>query len=243
MLQARELSARYLPGPVTLELPSAQVSALLGPNGAGKSTLLHLLAGGLVPDTGQVCWAGRDLAVYATPELARLRAVVTQHASCAFPFTVAHWISLGHYPYGGSPAARLQRVLELLELQAYRDRPIQTLSGGEWQRVRLARALLQVWPEPVRARYLLLDEPLAALDIAWGPRLLGLLRELSRAWDLSILLSLHDPNLALRYADWVYLLAAGQVVQAGIPEAVLTPARLGLLYQTTARWELGLQWG
>lgn len=242
MLQAHKLSAPHLPGPIDLALPPAQVSVLLGPNGAGKSTLLHLLAGGLAPSSGQISWAGQDLARYPARTLARQRAIVTQQASCVFPFTVNAWVALGRYPHGRITALHIGQALELLDLQAYGQRPIQTLSGGEWQRVRLARALLQVWPAPPRARYLLLDEPLAALDVAWGPRLLRLLRNISHAWNLAILLSLHEPNLALHHADWVYLLAAGQLQAAGTPAAVLTPTQLEPLYQAPVRWELGLRW-
>ncbi len=251
MLQAHALSlqrgAQCIIAPLSLALPSAQVSALLGPNGAGKSSLLHLLAGGYAPTTGAVTLSGRSLASYTSRALALQRAVLAQHETPNFPWRVDAWVQLGGYPrHSGDTAAEravVAAALDLVELGHCARRELSTLSGGERRRAQLARALVQIWPMKPGPRWLLLDEPLNHLDLAWGPRVMRLLHELSRTWNLTVLLVLHEPNLALRYADWVYLLAAGQLVAQGQPAAVLTPAQLSAVYQTPVCWGEALHLG
>jgi iron complex transport system ATP-binding protein len=223
---------------IHLDLKPGELHAILGPNGAGKSSLLRCLGGELRPTTGQVRLDQRDLGEWTPLTLARRRAVLPQGESLRFPFPVAEVVRLGRLPLPALPAAAEQARIEAalrttgcshLLARAYTD-----LSGGERQRVQLARVLIQVADDLGEgARYLILDEPTSALDLAHQHELLQALRQRADA-GLGVVMSLHDPNLALAYADRVTLLCCGLAVAQGTPAAVLTPAALARYFGVRA---------
>ena len=215
---------RLIVDEVDCTVPSGAVGALLGPNGAGKSTLLHLIAGIEQADAGTARFGERDLADLRRRDRARMVALAEQDVADAPGLRVAEVVALGRTPYLGAFAgpgeldrAVVRRCLEDAGLVELADREYATLSGGERQRVNLARALAQ---EP---ELLLLDEPTNHLDIRAQLSMLHLLRELAHG-GLTVLAALHDLSLAAGYADHVIVLADGQVIAAGPPTDVLTPA-------------------
>ncbi|KVD74487.1 hemin importer ATP-binding subunit [Burkholderia sp. ABCPW 14] len=228
----RDLSIRIAPGCVT---------ALLGRNGAGKSTLLKVLAGDLriggaargAAVRGNITLNGEPLHRIDAPHLARLRAVLPQASQPAFPFTALEIVLLGRYPHTRRTGALAledsdiaSHALALAGASTLRARDVTTLSGGELARVQFARVLAQLWPSGESAsapRYLLLDEPTAALDLAHQHQLLDTVRRLSRDWGIGVLTIVHDPNLAARHADRIAMLADGAIVADGTPANVLRP--------------------
>jgi iron complex transport system ATP-binding protein len=231
---------RRLVDGVNLAVEPGQVHALLGPNGAGKTTLLRLLAGELPPQSGSVELNGRTLATLTPRERARQRAVLPQAHGLSFGFTAAQVVALGRLPcprHGPAAEARIVReALALAGVDALADRSYPTLSGGERARVQLARVLAQVW-EPLpdgAARFLLLDEPTASLDLAHQHDCLRAVRTLA-AQGLGVLVVLHDPNLALRYAGQVTLMGRGRVFEQGPPAHVINAVSLERLYGVPVR--------
>lgn len=217
---------------VSVSFAPGTVSALLGPNGAGKTTLLRTLGGELVPRQGSVRFDGRLLSSYSLRMLADTRAVMTQSLSVPFDFTVAEILRLGWVQGDAAGFHRAQsELVTSLKLQSLLPRVFNRLSGGERQRVQFARALLQVWSPVATAgrRYLLLDEPTASLDVEHE---LQVLRLASRAAErgLTVVMVLHDLNMASRFADQVVLLKDGQLRAAGLPRAVFNSALLADLY-------------
>jgi iron complex transport system ATP-binding protein len=196
--------------------------ALIGPNGAGKTTLLRAIAR-LVPFTGSIELDGRATREMRRGELSRLLAVVPQEPATPPWMTVAEYVLLGRTPHLG-PLARegrddreaAARALARLDLLGFGERRLETLSGGEKQRVVVARALAQ------EARIVLLDEPTAALDIGHQQQALELLDGLREESGLTLVAAMHDLTLAAQYADRMLLLDAGRVVADGPPVDVLT---------------------
>ncbi len=235
MLQIRDLTASYgedeiLHG-VTLEIGRGEVLALAGPNGAGKSTLLRVVSGVLPPRRGAVLWEGHDLLKMPSRERARLVAVVPQARHLPPMFTVRQAVTLGRTAYlswlgtlGERDRAAVARALTQTDLLPLADRPLGHLSGGEQQRVLLARALAQETP------ILLLDEPTTHLDLRHQANILGLVRRLSRARRMAVLMVVHDLNLASRFADRLALFAKGRVVRMGAPAEVLTAETILRVY-------------
>jgi iron complex transport system ATP-binding protein len=227
ILQATRLTVRY-PGleepalqDVGLTLEGRRLIAVVGPNGSGKTTLLRALTGVLAPTAGQVALDGRPILDWRPPELARVLAVLTQREEPAFPLRVHEAVLLGRYAHLGpfaaaSPAdqALVRDAMARCDLEAMSDRRIDALSGGEWQRVRLARALAQ---DP---RLLVLDEPTAALDVRHEMQIFELIRRLVDE-GLGAVVVTHHLNLAARYADELMLLSGGRVAAQGPPAQVL----------------------
>jgi len=208
-----------------------EVAAIVGPNGSGKSTLLKALVGEL-PCRGAVTLNGRRLQEYKPWELASLRGVLPQATVLAFPFTVLEVVRLGLA--AGVDADHPDRPYEALarvDLDGYAGRFYQELSGGEQQRVQLARVLAQVG-QPRRdghSCWLFLDEPVSSLDIAHQLTVMGLAREFA-AGGGGVIAVMHDLNLTAMYADHVHVMAAGQTAGAGPVAEVLTDARLSEVY-------------
>ena len=229
MLALRSVSVRK--GPATLldglslEVAPGEVVAIVGPNGAGKTTALRVLAGETPPTDGAAHLNVQPLAALAPRDLARQRAVLPQQSALAFAFSVLDVVLLGRTPHAAphaddlAAAERAMRRAGVLHLAARR---YPTLSGGEQQRVHLARALAQL-DGGAEARYLLLDEPTSALDLAHQHAVLRVARAEATA-GVGVLAVLHDLNLAAQYADRIAVLAAGKLVAVGTAEAVLTPA-------------------
>ncbi len=204
--------------------------ALVGPNGAGKTTLLHAVAG-LLPSSGDIWVAGQDVRQLTRKQYAQQVALMPQQPVVPPGMTVRGLISLGRTPYLGRFATESAADREAVEaeivnlnLQAFADRPADQLSGGELQRVILARALCQ------QPKILLLDEPTSALDIGHQQVVLELVDQLRHERGITVLAAMHDLTLAAQYADQMLLLAQGHLVQAGRPDEVLQAAQLGQTY-------------
>lgn len=206
------------------------VLAVIGPNGSGKSTLARLLAGGLVPSSGDVAYGGVPVSRWGRRELARRVAVVAQSEHVPFPLTVRSLVAMGRYPHLGpwrreraEDAAAVSAALERCGLEDFAGRTFQTLSGGERQRARLARALAQ------GPRTLIVDEPTAALDMRYEMAIFRLLQELA-ADGVAVMVVTHNINLATRFGDRMLLLADGAVAAQGPPDEVVTARNISGAY-------------
>jgi iron complex transport system ATP-binding protein len=212
---------RVVLGPIDLDVAAGSWTCLIGPNGAGKTSFLHAVAG-LVPHTGSVSVDGNRLDHLRPTPRARLVALVPQQPTIPHQLCVAEYVLLGRTPHiapfgveGARDHAIVGDVLERLSLLPFGSRPLGRLSGGELQRVLLARALAQQTP------VLLLDEPTTALDLGHQQQVLGLVDELREEYALTVVTTMHDLTLAGAYADTLVLLADGQVVASGHPDEVL----------------------
>ena len=212
---------------ISMDIKPGEVLAIIGPNGAGKSTFLKLLSGELKPSAGAITLEGKRLEQWSKPAAARKRAVMPQGAHVVFPFTAFEIVLLGRSPHIQGVESRLDQeiVISAMGLTGTSDlawRYYDTLSGGEKQRVQLARALTQVWnDESTPTRYLLLDEPVAGMDPAHQHAALKIAREFSRR-QVGVLVVLHDINLAAMYADRIAVFHGGHLYQCGKPDRVLT---------------------
>src|SRR5881628_2360103 len=208
---------------VSLNARAGEFHAVLGPNGSGKTTLVRVALGLLSPQAGTSEVLGRPATTWSRRELARVVAVVTQREEGLFPQRVRETVLLGRYPHLSlfgevRPADRaaVERALVACDAADLADRWLWTLSGGEYQRVRLARALAQ---EP---KLLVLDEPTVSLDLRHEMELFELVRTLVDGFGLAALMITHHVNLAARFADQILILAEGRAVARGAPAAVLT---------------------
>ncbi|MEX1258932.1 MAG: ABC transporter ATP-binding protein [Gemmatimonadota bacterium] len=215
---------------VTLRVPAGSFYAVLGPNGSGKSTLMRALLGAVAPESGRVILDGRELAAWGRRELAKAVGAVTQSESIAFPLTVRQLVEMGRYPHlgpvrgmGRDDLAAVERALEQCDALGFADRDVGTLSGGEFQRARVARALAQ---EP---RALVLDEPTQSLDVRHEMEILSLLRK-AAAGGMTIFLITHHLDAASRFADRLLLMEGGRVAAEGSPEEVLREESLERIY-------------
>jgi iron complex transport system ATP-binding protein len=204
--------------------------AILGRNGAGKTTLLHTLAGLRPPAAGSIELCGRPMATLARREIARIRAVLPQDDTDAFPATVLDTVLVGRHPHlsrwqwEGPDDIRIAReALAAADMAGTEARDVLTLSGGERRRVALAALLAQ------QPHLFLLDEPASHLDLAHQLAVLDRLARLARDHGKGLVMVVHDVNLALRYCDRVLLISGGQAV-AGTVDELLTPRRLSELY-------------
>ncbi|MFB1114754.1 vitamin B12 ABC transporter ATP-binding protein BtuD [Dickeya dadantii] len=216
---------------VTVRCRPGELVHIIGPNGAGKSTLLALMAG-LQPGDGEALLLGQTIAAWSARDLARVRAYLPQQHSALALMPVFQYLQL-HQPSHSdaeSVDAVVQQLAERLSLADKLRRPLTQLSGGEWQRVRLAAVLLQVWPTlNPSARLLLLDEPAASLDIAQRVALDALLAELCRA-GVAVIASGHDLNHTLHHADRVWLMSRGELIVQGATADVMQPEALSPVF-------------
>lgn len=234
-LRAEKVVVRY-PGSsvpalddVSMDVPSGSLYAVLGPNGSGKSSLMRALLG-LRRIEGRVLIDERPVGSWDRRELARAVGAVTQSESISFPLTTRELVAMGRYPYlgplereGDEDRAAIGRALEVCDLVELAGRDVTTLSGGEFQRARLARALAQ---EP---RALVLDEPTASLDVGHEMTILELLRS-SADSGMTVLLITHGLDMAARFADRMLLLSRGTVAAEGSPAEVVREETLRAVY-------------
>lgn len=216
---------------VTLEIEPGEVFAVVGPNSVGKSTLIKAASGILPPTQGFVRVNGKDLGAISPSERARLVSVVPQALNLPAAFSAFDVVLIGRTPYlswlgreGERDRTIAQHAMERTNTWQLADRPVGELSGGEQQRVLIARALAQA------SAVLLLDEPTAHLDLRHQDEVLKLVRSLAREENLTVMITLHDLNLVARHADRVALLSDGRVRMIGLPEEVLTPQELEAVY-------------
>ncbi len=216
---------------VSFEVAPGRVTAVVGPNGSGKSTLVRALLGRLRPERGRILLDRRPLADFTRREVATRLAAVPQREEPAFPMAVRDFISLGRHPHGGPFSGHdaadrdaIASAIAQADVAAFAERRTDELSGGEWQRVRIARALAQ------GGRVLVLDEPTTFLDIAHEMAVFELLDALARAGQAVLLVS-HQLNLVARFADHIVLLHQGTVAAAGTPAAVMRGEVLERVYE------------
>ncbi|WP_417348554.1 heme ABC transporter ATP-binding protein [Ferrimonas sp.] len=217
---------------IELAIQPGRVTALLGPNGAGKSTLLKGICGDMTPDTGMVSFHGRPMEEWPRIKLARHLGVLPQHNSLTFPFTVRDVVEMGLFPLTADRTLAkhlVDHAQEQVDVAHLGGRRYPTLSGGEKQRVQLARVLTQL-SQAEQAPLLLLDEPTSALDLAQQHRVLELARALAHEQGVGVIAVLHDLNQAARYADHLVVLDQGEVRYQGPPQEVLTGERVARVW-------------
>jgi iron complex transport system ATP-binding protein len=212
---------------ISAEFHPGEFNMILGPNGSGKSTFLKIFSGEIHAHEGNVFYAGKGIRRIKTDELAKYRAVMSQQPELSFPLTVDEVVMMGRYPhFNFNPNKKDEsicgEVMQRMNLQTFSDRNYLTLSGGEKQRVQFARVLAQVWEQPHDGyRYLFLDEPLASLDIKYQQEFLQIAREFAKT-DTVLIAVLHDVNLAIQYADRLFMLKEGKLVAHGKPKDILS---------------------
>ena len=216
---------------VLLDVQPGEFVGLLGPNGCGKSSLLRTIYRVLAPDSGQVMLNEEDVWRMSPRAVAQRTAVVAQERSSDFDFTVHEIVLMGRNPHKGlfdpdtrADYALVEDALRQVDMLSFAQRDFRTLSGGEKQRVLVARALVQ------QAQFLVLDEPTNHLDIRYQLEILTLVKSL----QVTTLAALHDLNLAAHYCDRIFLMQAGRIVAAGTPQEVLLPATIRAVYQVDA---------
>ncbi len=217
---------------LNLQLARGELLGLIGPNGSGKTSLIRALSGVIKPIAGEIYIEGKKLSAFSEGERARQLAVVPQSAQLPPAFTVFECVALGRTPHlawlgrlGQSDLKHIQQAMQAAEISHLSNRRAGELSGGEQQRVILARALAQACP------ILLLDEPTAHLDLHHQVSLLGLVRHMAKDQKLAVLVAMHDLNLAALYADRLVLLVDGRIRASGTPAEVLTTDILQSAYQ------------
>jgi len=235
------LAQPFALAPLNASIKEGQLLGLIGPNGAGKSTLLSLISGYTRPDSGEIRMLGRPLADYSAQQLASRRALVTQQMDSVFDWQVGEFIQLGQQ-HIGEPCPE---IIDALDVRHLLSRGVLSLSGGELQRVTIARAMNQLAVSPVangqgdhQGRLLLLDEPTSALDIGQQQNLMRVLRSLARSPGIAVVCVLHDLNLAARYCDRLWLLEQGRLCADGTPAQVLSEQRIGEVFGAQVRVEV-----
>lgn len=240
MLSIQNLSLTYGSSPVltdlSLELRRGEVLGLIGPNGAGKSSLIRALSGVLAPHSGHITFNRHDLLAMSEAQRARLVSVVPQSTQLPPAFTVYECVALGRTPHlnwlgtlSTADKSKIDWAMQVTESAALKNRRAGELSGGEQQRVLLARALAQDCP------ILLLDEPTAHLDLHHQVAILNVVRSLARERELAVLVALHDLNLASLFAQRLALLVNGRLQAQGTPQEVLTQDALLRAYAVSTR--------
>lgn len=231
MIEARDVSVaigrkRIVSG-VDFAAKAGELAAIVGPNGSGKTTFLRALSGDLAY-TGKVTINGRDMAQLKPWESASLRAVLPQATTLSFPFTVREIVKLGLLNgragvLPGEDERLPDRALARVDLEGFAGRFYQELSGGEQQRVQLARVLCQVWSPVLEGspRYLFLDEPVSSLDIKHQLIIMDIARDFAKRGG-GVVAILHDLNLTAMYADRIFVMHRGKLAAAGPPQEVLS---------------------
>ncbi|WP_034918065.1 heme ABC transporter ATP-binding protein [Erwinia sp. 9145] len=223
---------RLLIDDVSLTLQPGEMVSLIGPNGAGKSTLLRMLTGFLPASEGMCILGDQRIECWPRDRLARSRAVMRQQSHMEFAVPVRDVVAMGRAPWPGRPGQRIiDEVMQLTGCDDLNERDYRHLSGGEQQRVQLARALVQLWHTDGPQGWLFLDEPTSALDLYHQQHALRLLHQLTRKGQLTVCCVLHDLNLAALWSDRILLLHQGSLVAAGTPAEVMTEETLTRWYQ------------
>jgi iron complex transport system ATP-binding protein len=216
-------------GAVSAALEPGTITAICGPNGAGKSTLLAALAGLLEPASGEVLLDGKGLATFSPRERARRIGYLPQTGDIAWDLSVANLAALGRLPHRDLGEREVAKALAAVDLTAFADRPVSTLSGGEKARALLARVLAG---EP---RWILADEPLAALDLGHQLALLARLRAAADA-GAGVVLVVHDLALAMNHTQRVLVLDKGSRAADGPPEQALSQELIARVWGVRGRW-------
>ncbi len=217
---------------ISTALPRGKVTGIIGPNGSGKTTLIKNLSRVLSPDKGSIFVLGKALTGYRQRELALVTGMVFQEKETTFEFSVFDLVMMGRYPYkkkfemeNDEDRLKVLEALEKTDVLELKDKCFTALSGGEKQRVMIARALAQ---EP---EILILDEPIAHLDLHHQVEILNLVRRLVKEKQISVLMILHDLNFAYGFCDEVVLLKSGRIYKQGDPRQVITKENIKQVYE------------
>lgn len=216
---------------IDIDIPKGSFVSILGPNGSGKTTLLKNICNILKPDNGKIIINDKNVSNIKYKELAKIIAVVHQSSDIQFDFSVFDVVLMGRFPYIGRFKSESKKDLDIAKeamintgIWELRDKGINEISGGEKQRVMIARALAQ------QPKILILDEPISNLDIKYQVGILELCKRLNKENKLTIIMTLHDINLAGRYSDYLILLDKGKIKTMDTPERVLTPENISNVY-------------
>lgn len=222
---------RPLLSDVSFSVAPGRVVGVIGHNGSGKSTLLKLLARQQAPTSGGLSLDGRSLSAWGSRAFARMVAYLPQTPPSAGALTVRELVACGRYPWHGALGRKTPRdseaveaALALADVAGFSERMVESLSGGERQRAWLAMLVAQ------EARYLLLDEPTAALDVAHQVEVMALARRLGGEQGLGVVVVLHDVNIAARYCDELVALQRGRLLMRGPPAEIVTADALAQIY-------------
>lgn len=230
-------AGRLLVKDVSFSVGAGEMLAIIGANGAGKTTLLRLLCNDLAPELGEIRLDGKPLQEFRSSELARKRAVLSQHHTISLSFLVEELVLMGRYPhFSGQPGPEdlliVRQAMAETGIAHLAGRTYSTLSGGEQQRVQLARVLAQVYDVP--GGYLFLDEPVNGLDLLHQQQVLMLARDLANR-GYCVVSILHDINLAGRYADKVLIMKGGEAIAFGDPLEVINCDTIHTAFDITVR--------
>jgi len=218
---------------ISIELQRGEVLGLIGPNGAGKSTLLNTLAG-LGHYTGDILLESNNLTTYSSAERARMIGLQPQLVTCVWPMSVEEVVTLGRTPWGDNDEKAIQEAIKLAGINAFTERTIDHLSGGERARVWLARVLAG------KPQALLVDEPVANVDIHYQLSVMNVLKNYAKS-NNGVIVALHDLSLAARYCHRLCLLKNGKCVALGTPEEVLNESLLQDVYEISVDIDLERQ--
>lgn len=218
---------------IAFTVKKGEIVGIIGPNGSGKTTLLKIIDGLITPQAGEVLVAGQDIRNIKRKEVASVIAFVPQELSLIFPFSVREVVMMGRYPHlddlhfeGSRDHLIVREAMELTDTLSLADRMMHHISGGERQRVLVARALAQ------KPQIMLLDEATAFLDIRHQITLFELINRLHETQGLTVLMVTHDINLAARYTDRIILLKEGTMRSMGTPDMVITEDTIREVYET-----------
>ena len=218
---------------INFSVEQGEIISIIGPNGSGKSTILKCISGYIRPHQGEVIVQNRNINDYSAKEIAKEMSLIQQHFALDYDFTVMQVVLMGRNPH----IKRLQSeseadydiandALKKAGIYHLKSRSITSLSGGEWQRMILARALCQ------QSDIMLLDEPITGLDIKHKVNLMSVITKLSKGNKISAVFVLHDLNLANHYSDRIILLKQGRVYKSGVPNEIMTKENLESVYET-----------
>lgn len=234
-IKVEDLSFNYGTNSVLKDISTAikngSFVSILGPNGSGKTTILKNICSILKPKKGVVLVNNKDVRMMTPKKIAKIMAVVHQGNECDFDFTVHDIVLMGRFPYQKRFKSETQEDLDIVEeamratqVWNFREKSIYGISGGERQRVMIARALAQ------QPRILLLDEPVSQLDIKHQINIMNICKDLNKDSGITIVTTLHDINLAARYSDSIILMKDGEISAVGTPETVLTSSNIKMVY-------------
>ncbi|KAB7662457.1 ATP-binding cassette domain-containing protein [Sutterella seckii] len=233
MLTIRNLRKTYedatVVDDVSLELPHGKVISMIGPNGAGKSTVLGMISRLIARSSGAVEFQGKDLDKWESRELAKHLAILTQANNVQMKLTVRELVAFGRFPHSGSNLSQkdweiVDRSISYMELEDFAERFIDEMSGGQRQRAFIAMVLAQ------DTEYVLLDEPTNNLDIYHATQMMKLVRRLCDELGKTVILVLHEINLAAFYSDYICAFKNGKIAAWGTVNEVMTPEQLKLIY-------------
>ncbi|MCK4736381.1 MAG: ABC transporter ATP-binding protein [Methanophagales archaeon] len=237
-LKIKDLEFSYASVPilkdVCIELAASEMLGVVGPNGAGKSTLIRCIDRILAPQKGSILLDEQDIKEIRPIELAKKMGYIPQSTSQVFPATVFDTVLMGRRPHIGwrsseKDTEKVLETLQMLNIEGFAMRDINELSGGQQQKVFIARALTQ---EP---EVLLLDEPTSNLDIRHQLEVMDIIKNIVREKGISAIMAIHDLNLASRYADRIILMNSGEIFSAGDPVSALTPENIEHVYGVEVR--------